>query len=141
MKFVTVLLSNSAFTITPSCVSTFSTSIFNHISFIILNVLFISFFTILPRDLLCILSCCTFTFVSYTTMSQPTTVFFSLFCILGTGFLFSLLLIFLLLSCFFFHTSYIVLLSFLYLHLPLFFSITILQDNRYTTHFLTILQR
>ena len=99
------------------------------------------FFTILPRDLLCTLSCCTFTFVSYTTMPQPTTVSFSLFCILGTGFLFSLLLIFLLLSCFFFHTSYIVLLSFLYLHLPLFFSITILQDNSYTTHFLTILQR
>ena len=44
MKFVIVLLSNSAFTITPSCVSTFSTPIFNHISLIILNVLFTSFF-------------------------------------------------------------------------------------------------
>ena len=60
-----VPLSKSAFTIMPSCVSTFSTPMFNHISLNILNVLLmslcLSFSFVVPFGTsVCALSCCAF---------------------------------------------------------------------------------
>ena len=75
MNIPIILLSKSAFTIIPLCVSTFSTPMFNHTSLSILNILLTflclsSFFTILFRTPIYMLPCCAFFCLEYTTTLQ-----------------------------------------------------------------------
>ena len=67
-------LSRSTFMVTPSCISNFSTLIFNHTSLSILKVLLTSFwlsssFAVLSRSLAHVLLCCTFASLSHTAFS------------------------------------------------------------------------
>jgi len=75
MNIPIVPLSKSTFTVMFSCVSTFSTSIFNYISLSILNVLLISLclsfsFTVLFRTPICILLYCAFSCLGHATTLQ-----------------------------------------------------------------------
>ena len=75
MNILVTPLSKSAFTVMPLCISIFSTPIFNHTSFSILNVLLtflcLSFsFTVLFGTSVCVLLYCVFLSVGCTTTLQ-----------------------------------------------------------------------
>ena len=75
MNISVTLLSKSTFTVVSSCISAFSTPIFNHTSLNILNILLISLylffsFTVLFRTLVHILLYCAFSSIGYTATLQ-----------------------------------------------------------------------